>query len=346
MSALQIIDPVIIDGYTQPGATPNTNGPGEGLNTVLKIELDGTNAGRGANGLYITGGNSTVKGLVINRFRVGDFIMSGIVLSSSGNLIEGNFLGTDVTGTTALGNRSGVRIYRTSNNTIGGTTRGARNLISGNKIGIWISESTGNLVTGSFIGTDFTGTADLGNEAGVFISTDASDNTIGGAASGAGNTIAFNEFSGVEVFSGTGNAILSNSIFSNDFLGIDLLRNRTLGVTPNDPADGDTGPNNLQNFPVLTSALGGSATIEGTLNSTPNTQFTLEFFSNSACDPSGFGEGETFLGFTDVTTDGSGNASFTITLSTSVPAGQLITATATDPDGNTSEFSQCTPVSP
>jgi hypothetical protein len=101
------------------------------------------------------------------------------------------------------------------------------------------------------------------------------------------------------------------------------------------------GANNLQNFPVLTSATSGSTTIEGTLNSTPNTKFRLEFFANTECDPSGYGEGETFLGFIDVTTDGSGNVAFTVTFPDTVPGGHFITATATDPNSNTSEFSQC-----
>jgi len=111
-------------------------------------------------------------------------------------------------------------------------------------------------------------------------------------------------------------------------------------VTANDDGDGDSGPNNLQNFPVLTSATIGSTTIEGTLNSTPDTEFRLEFFANSTCDPSGHGEGERFLGSTTVMTDGDGDASFSVTFPETVP-GEFITATATDPDNNTSEFSQC-----
>ncbi len=126
-------------------------------------------------------------------------------------------------------------------------------------------------------------------------------------------------------------------MFSNAGLGIDLGAD---GVTPNDAGDGDTGANNLQNFPVLTSATSGSTTIEGTLNSTPNTKFRLEFFSSTECDPSGYGEGETFLVFIDVTTDGSGNVTFTVTFPDTVPGGHFITATATDPNNNTSEFSQ------
>ena len=123
-------------------------------------------------------------------------------------------------------------------------------------------------------------------------------------------------------------------------LGIDLGND---GPTLNDTGDTDIGANNLQNFPVITSAVsgGGTTTVQGPLNSKPLTEFRLEFFSNTACDPSGHGEGETFIGFTDVTTDGSGNASFMVTFPIAVPAGQLITATATDPNGNTSEFSEC-----
>src|SRR5205823_12114985 len=112
--------------------------------------------------------------------------------------------------------------------------------------------------------------------------------------------------------SSTGNAIRGNSIFSNgttaQHLGIDLGTN---GVTANDAGDGDTGANNLQNFPVLTSAsmVGGNTTIQGTFNSTASTNnFTIEFFANAACDASGNGEGKRFLGSTTVNTNASGNA--------------------------------------
>ena len=142
--------------------------------------------------------------------------------------------------------------------------------------------ATGNVVQGNFIGTDVVGTAALSNGGnGVFVNA-ASDNTIGGMAAGASNTVAFNGGDGVFVrtccaLPGTGNAILSNAIFSNTGLGIDLDPD---GVTPNDVGDGDTGPNNLQNFPVLTSATtgGGSIAVAGDLNSTASTDFRLEFF--------------------------------------------------------------------
>ena len=393
-----ITDPVVIDGNTQPGAGPNSNPITTGSNAVLMIELDGTSAGEDTNGLRIDAGSSTVRGLVINRFS-----QNGILIQTNGgNTIEGNLIGTDVTGTAKLGNRSGVLIDSGSN-TIGGTTPEARNVISGNLFrGVFISggnatgnmvhgnfigtglggavslpnvtgvlitgpsntvgrttpearniisgnsaqgvritglSATGNLVQGNFIGTDVTGTLDVGNftSEGVDIAA-AAGNTIGGPVNGAGNVIAFNDKAGVRVFSSGRNAILGNSIFFNAGLGIDL---GATGVMPNDPGDSDTGPNNLQNFPVLTSAASGSTTIEGALNSAPNTEFRLEFFSNSACDPSGHGEGETFLGATTVTTDGGGNVGFTVTLVNSATVGHFVTATATDPDGNTSEFSPC-----
>ena len=156
------------------------------------------------------------------------------------------------------------------------------------------------------------------------------------------DTIAFNAGSGVNVLAGSQLGILSNSIHSNGLLGIDLNGN---GATPNDPADTDTGDNDLQNYPVLTAAVtdGAQSMVEGTLNSTPNTLFSLQYFASPAADPSGFGEGAMLLGSSLVTTGADGNASFTLTFSTAVPAGQFITATATDPANNTSEFSQLRP---
>lgn len=308
----------IVDGTTQPGfaATPI-------------IELNGTNAG--GSGLYISGGNSTVRGLVVNRFD------NGIVLEiNGGNVIEGNYIGTDVSGTLDLGNNSdGVVIFDTPNNRIGGTTVGTRNVISGNNstgVGIVGSNGTGNQILGNYIGTQADGTSPLGNIShGVYISG-SSNNTV------ASNTIAFNTGSGVAVNNGTGDRIESNFIFSNSSLGIDLGID---GVTLNDVGDADTGANSRQNFPSLISAVsnGSSTTITGTLNSTANTAFTLQFFSNPTLNASGYGEGKIFFGSTTVTTDSVGNATINVTLATAAAAGEYITATAIDASGNTSEFS-------
>src|SRR5262249_41408637 len=146
---------------------------------------------------------------------------------------------------------------------------------------------------------------------------------------------------GVRIASGTGNAILANSIFSNQSLGIDL---NPSGVTPNDTGDGDSGANNLQNFPVLQTAngaAGGRAIVTSTLNSTASATFTLQFFASPSCDSSGNGEGQVFIGSTSVTTNSGGNATFNATLTGAATTGQSITATATNATGNTSEFSAC-----
>jgi uncharacterized protein (TIGR03437 family) len=279
---------------------------------------------------------------------------TGISINGTGTLVQGNFIGTDVTGTKALGNSEGITAF--PNATIGGTAAGARNVISGNGgngvriAGNSSTGATGNLVQGNFIGTDLTGTKPLGNGSGGngngVVLTEAAGNTIGGATAGAGNIIAFNQGTGVLIIgpdtstNKNKNRVSQNSIFSNSRLGIDLSKQSSGfdGITPNDAADPDTGPNDLQNFPELTIDADGT-TIKGTLNSKPGTAFTIEFFSNTECDPAGNGEGETFLGAMTVTTDGSGQASFTAPFP--APANKSITATATDPDGNTSEFSRC-----
>ncbi len=331
-----ITDAVTIDGYTQPGATPNSNPAPQGLNAQLKIVI--RRSGGSASGLTISASNVVVRGVVINNFN-----QHGILITGSNVIIEGNFIGTDAGGTNDQGNtQDGIRISG-ANNRVGGTLPAARNLISGNNsdgIEITGSGATGNLVQGNLIGTTASGSSGLANTSdGIQIFNGASNNTIGGTAAGAGNVIAFNGADGVFVSSGTGNRIQRNSIFSNGGLGIDLGAN---GVTSNDPGDPDSGANRLQNFPVLQSIVvsGGNTTILGSIDSaTGNSTYpiTIEFFSNSSCDPSGHGEGETFLGAILV----SGPGSFIATFAVSLPLNSVVTATATDNAGNTSEFSAC-----
>jgi parallel beta-helix repeat protein len=285
---------------------------------------------------------------------------------TSGNLLEGNFIGTDPTGSRAVGNfSSGIAVEAgAADNTIGGTAPGAGNLISGNGnpaalvtgtgfgSGVDIfginGSVTGTVVAGNLIGTDITGTKPLGNLLdGVHLQDAASDNTIGGTAAGAGNVIAFNGGNGVTVGVGvtdncTGDAILGNSISSNALLGIDLAGD---GVTPND-SQGHAGPNLFQDFPVITSAttIGSTTTITGTITGPANSTLRVELFSNPAADPSGFGQGQVFLGYVTVTTGVGGSGAFAFTTTTPIPVGQVVTATATDAEGNTSEFSQDMPV--
>ncbi len=264
------------------------------------------------------------------------------------NVVQGNRVGTNAAGTAALGNTSaGIGVSDFSlDNLIGGTDAGAGNLVSGN-VGDGISiagEST--RIEGNWIGVDATGTAPLGNsDDGVEICCGmAVYNTVGGTAGGAGNVIAFNGGAGVALsFTAARNAILSNQVYSNTGLGIDLGDD---GVTANDPGDGDTGENALQNYPVLTLAVPvaeppGGTLVRGMLSSAAGTTYTLQFFSNTACDPTGYGEGAELVGSTVVTSDVAGDAAFDLLLSPTLPTGAFVSATATDPDGNTSEFSAC-----
>jgi CSLREA domain-containing protein len=330
-----ITGPVTINGYSQPGAQPNTKTVG--TDAVLKVVLSGASAQYG-NGLLIGGSNSTVKGLVINRWPQHGIRIDGP--DATGNKITGNYIGTDATGTKDLGNlNNGVGIDGAPNNAIGGAMDGERNVISANAYqGVKIENpnATGNKVMGNYIGTDKYGAAALGNSAdGVFV-IHSPNNAIGGGTVAGRNVIAFNAGSGVSVFGddATGDRLLQNSIFANGGLGMDLGDD---GLTANDPGDADTGPNDLQNKPVINSARTGSlkTTIKGSLNSTPNKTFAVRFFSN----PSGTDEGKTFIGQESVTTDGSGNVTFSFVPAQKVGSGRTVTATATGPGGNTSEFS-------
>jgi CSLREA domain-containing protein len=285
------------------------------------------------------GGTSVEARNVISGNDANGVFISG-TSSATNNKIEGNFIGTDVNGTTGIGNAEvGVRV-ETPGNFVGGTATGAGNVISdngGTGVSMLGSGAGGNTVQGNTIGTNASGTGFLGNFHGVFIS-EAGGNTIGGTVAAAANTIAGNANNGVMIIgdAATGNRISRNSIFGNGSpggLGIALNND---GVTANDNQDPDTGPNRLQNFPVITSA--STTTIEGRLNSRPRRTFTIQFFSNPAPNfPTGFGEGETFLDEKTVTTNREGRVTFTF--ATALTAGEVVTATATDASGNTSEFS-------
>jgi titin len=258
-------------------------------------------------------------------------------VDTSGNLVQGNLIGTDATGTVPLPNGAqGVLLLQGANgNTVGGTDPGAGNVIAGNtQEGVMIKDdgTTGNVVQGNFVATDVTSTIALGNgRDGVSITNTASNNTIGGTGPGAGNVIAYSGQNGVLVDRGTGNAIQGNVIFASAGLGIRLTNNG----------------NNAQPAPVLVGATsdGVSTTVEVLLTAAPDSTFTLEFFANTVCNPSGFGEGQSVLGSALVTTDDSGNADVPVTFATAVPPGEFLSATATDPGGNTSQFSACLVVS-
>ncbi|MGB8170934.1 MAG: M12 family metallopeptidase [Chthoniobacteraceae bacterium] len=381
-----------------------------GLNAAgtaaVKNEWSGVEIGGGTHG-NIVGGASAAARNVISGNQLQGVAING--MSTTANVISGNYIGTNPAGSVALGNGwPGVEIYSdASANTIGGAAAGAGNVISGNGVrNVTIAGANNNLFSGNLIGLNAAGTAALanggpgiqifagaqgntigstsggrnfiagnngagvtisgnptngntiiGNSIGVAPAGDLVANTsegialfadgsggpqgtnIGGAAHGAANLIAGNGYAGIAIYNeGTmNNRISGNSITANGGLGIDIWGD---GVTANDAGDADAGPNNLQNAPVLSSAvLGVATTVAGTLNSSAGTKFCIEFFESSTGDPSGSGEGQNFIGAIDLTTIGN-NATFNTALPAIVPAGHVISATATDPAGNTSEFSQ------
>ncbi|MDX6403922.1 MAG: hypothetical protein QOH70_1377 [Blastocatellia bacterium] len=342
-------------GGTTPAARNLISGNSSGISilggstsNVVSGNLIGTDAaGTGSlpnsTGVAVSAPGNTIGGLTASARNIISGNNSGVTLAAGATLtvVQGNYIGIDATGAARLGNSRGIVTQSSAaDNLIGGTVAGARNVISGNGIGVFLSSNAAGLntrVEGNFIGADPAGAAGIQNGNAVVITSTSTGNVIGGTAAGAGNMIAYN-FGGVTVDTqATGNSILANSMFSDQF-AIDLNGD---GITSNDPGDGDTGPNNLQNYPFLTSAssAGGNTAIGGTLNSTPSTAFRIEFFSNTTLDGSGYGPGETFLGSTTVTTDGSGNAPFTVNTGSATASGKFITATATNNvTGDTSEF--------
>ena len=388
-----IADAVIIDGNSQPGividgknAGANANGltitaanstirglainnfQGAGISiegsggNLIEYNRIGTNfqvnqdLGNSGNGITILSANNSIQSNFISGNESSGVAILGS--SSTNNRIENNLIGTDGNGISALGNTlNGIYIGDGNDNIV------KNNLISGNKDdGIDIRNSSNNTIQKNRIGTDFNGSQDLGNgERGINI--EGSNNTIGGQDAGTeGNTIAFNkgtnEKGGVAITSGTENAILGNSIFKNEGLGIDLIDSKGYGLSPNDIGDGDPGANQLQNYPVITSVTtkDGQIIFSGTLNSAINQNYRLEFFANNP-------DGQVFLGsqnlltnefgyINDSTTPSSMPANFVgldnvkgyingfeVSFSASeVKAGATYTVTATDSNNNTSEF--------
>jgi uncharacterized repeat protein (TIGR01451 family) len=258
------------------------------------------------------------------------------IVAFGGTTIGANLIGSDVSGTVAIPNGVGVQLGGL-NDTLTG------NLVSGNS-GHGVEIESGSRLShldGNVVGVDVNG-APLGNGgSGVYVAAGAGTDEVAVLGGSTANRIADNAGAGVEVASGTGVSIRNNEIDDNGGLGIDL---DPTGPAPNDVGDADTGPNDLQNYPVLTSAHGTARAtkIVGTLDSAASGTYSVDVYVESACDPSGYGEGDTFLGSADVTTDSSGHASFTMNVSAqSAPPGTVVTALATDDLGDTSEFSAC-----
>lgn len=389
---------ITIDGYTQPGASPNTLSVGN--NAVILIQLDGGGPGVISQGqLALYGGDCIIRGLSFTGFHGPNLINPNpnyAAIRFASNLlelnrrirIEGNFIGLEPDGVTLRGNEFGIYTFFGNENLIGGITPAARNVISGNGTGlssmglqtiignyfgtnasglgqgygndiainagadfIGTGEAgAGNVITGNrigiyafggnatiygnLIGPNADGSASAGNETGIV--AEGSGSTIGGMGPGQGNMIAFNR-TGISVFDRS-NRILSNLFHSNSSIDIDLIPDLIPdGPTPNDFRDQDSGANNLQNFPVIASVVRnpGETVVSGGVNSTAATAFTLQFFANGP--PST--PGQRLLGTrTGVTTNSAGDVSFQFAFPVATSPDEFITATATDPNGNTSEF--------
>jgi len=358
LSLLPIISsPTMLDGYTQPGSSPNTNATG-GLNSVLQIEIDGTSA---PNRCITVGANdTTIRGLVINRCTTAIELFNPFGSSTSGVVVSGNYVGTDAAGTAASPNTNGVSISFTQGGTVsmtvGGPDPADRNLLSGNTTAGFFAGSNFNggsttSLHGNVIGLDRTGSTPLPNKYGVFFSGQGPTTAqVGDAATGLGNLIQGNAEYGVVLGGVISATIRGNSISGNGLLGITMIANGA--PLANDLGDADAGSNGLQNFPIVSSVQalgpsGGSTRIQGVLHSAASTTYTVDFYANPACSkfPREFLQGETYLGSDQVTTDAAGTATIDVTLPVAVEAGARISATATDPNGNTSEFSQRIPFS-
>ena len=314
---------------TDPGTTANvvqgnfigTDVTGE---NAVPNEFAGLTIYSGATSNLIGGTSAAARNVISGNSSYGAVVANA---GTSGNLIEGNYIGLDANGVSAIPNNDGILFSDSATtNTLGGSGAGAANFVSGNSYrGVVISDpgTSGNFVAGNYIGTEHTGTNGVGNYYDVEFQNGATGNLIGGVNAGAGNVIAFAGWDGVVLFQAatTNNSIRGNSIFSNYSLGIDLT-----GVA-----------NDQQNSPAITNAFGSAAgtVVQGKLSSTANTSFFIDVYRNVVAG----GQGQFYVGTASVNTDVSGNASFALTNNSGNYAGQFLTATATAAAGDTSEFS-------
>lgn len=270
----------------------------------------------------ISGNDSTTSDVNLVQGSQGISITS----ESKGWEIKGNYIGIGADGVSIIPNElGGITVDFVRDLTIGGPIPGDANVFSGNGDGGIQPDGSDNIVIqGNFIGTDYTGTVSLPNQRKGISFVGSSNSIIGGVNPGEGNVIANAGNSDPGIFLNSGNSILGligpaqnisilgNRIFNNSGIGIDLNFN---GVTFNDPFDPDTGSNNLLNYPQysqITEASGDSI-VTYHLDA-PAGDYRIEFFSNSVADPSGNGEGETFLGFQNITHPGGGSVNFSHTL--------------------------------
>ena len=340
-------------------------------NNVVAGNFIGTNAAglaaasNGA-GIYVQGGNTNTIGgtTAADRNVISGNDSVGLRVDTLGNTVSGNYIGTDRTGLVDLGNAGdGVVVLGTSN-TVGGTAAGAENTISGNtQAGVLFGGGSTNTMQRNFVGPGADGVTGVPNGTGVIVQSFSDTNAIG--TPGNGNDIEGNTTDGIVIFDSADNTVESNSIIANGgdgiatgtgaddatFGGNSINLNSGLGIdlgldglTPNDAGDADSGSNGLQNFPEVGNVIvdsGGDATVELFLDSTASSSFDVGLYTSSTCDGSGNGEGESFITTATVNTNASGDGGSKLTGVTGIAPGDIVTATATSPGGDTSEFSAC-----
>ena len=350
----------VASGNTLQGNYIGTDPTGtlKASNGTSVLQSAGVRIAGGAHDNLIGGAGTSARNVIAGN------TFDGVLITGAGsnnNRVQSNYIGTNANGSSALANGSaGVHLDGgAKNNLIGGPNPAVRNVISGNTFdGILLNGNgtNNNSIQGNYIGLNAAGNDDVGNLLHGVDMQGGQNNVVGtgtatlSARAGAttnGNVITFNGADGVHVDdTAQGVSIRGNLIYENDALGINLAAETDLsnGVTLNDTGDGDSGPNGLQNFPIITNvqpsktSSGVVTTLIGTLNSTPNQNFVIDFYRSDQGNDSGYGEGGFYLGSTLVRTNGAGNAAFRFNASGNL-SGQIFTATATSlPAGNTSEF--------
>jgi hypothetical protein len=317
-------------------------------NNKVGTDTGGTLARGNGNGIEVDSSSQAVIGAPGAGNLVSANTGYGVALNSTvDSSIKANLVGTDVSGANMLSNgATTIWLDGSSRIDVGGTSAGEGNVVGGVtpaccEAGIYLTSADDNRILGNKVGVNAALGALPNAWAGIYLDGGSDANQIGDGTSAGANLVANSGDAGVVVAGGRSNRIRANSISANGLLGIDLDQD---GVTANDNADPDTGSNRLQNYPVLTTSASnaGGTQVTGSLNSRPNRSYVLDFFSNGSCDSSGNGEGEVYLGSKTVSTNGSGNVSFSASLGVSAASGSSVTATATDVAlGDTSEFSAC-----
>ena len=326
-----ITDALTIDGFTQPGSSPNTNPMGAPSNAQIKIEITGP----GFTGFFTAGlefqATGTVRGVAISGYS------NDIYVTAPDVVIEGNYLGTDASGLVWSPQASGSEVNIAADRCrVGGAVPASRNVICHADLAVWVQAADARIF-GNYIGVGADGATPIPNSDGILLYNGASGAHVGSSVLATSlnaaekNVIAHNNQFGVSMLgSATGNLVVGNSIFAN-------LRNLDLaddGENPNDVGDVDSGPNGLQNHPDLSSAIGTH--IAGTMMGAPNSSLTVHcYWSPNCC-----GDAVTYVGGTTVALGGSGSAPVAFDFTQPVPPASYISATATDALGNTSEIAQ------